>query len=278
MSPEAAGQVIDYEESGEGPTILFVSGSYATPSAWRGVQNALPKAYRFVATSQCGYGKTAETRTAGECGIRHNIAVVRAAAARAGAPVHLVGHSWGAMVALAAVLEGGIDVLSLTCFEANPWSLLRQRGRGDLVADMRAMAVGFEDAVARGDRDACRIIIDYWGGPGAFAAMPPKAQDYCRTVPAANVLDWRGYFAYETDPALLRALDLPLLFVRGSKAIPATIEIAEALGDTVPGARLAVVDGANHFLIATHPAQCAELLHDHVQAVEGARAASPAAQ
>lgn len=258
-------EAIDYEEVGEGPAILFVPGSYATPSAWRGVQNALPKGYRFVSTSQCGYGKTAETRSLADCGIEHNAAVVRAAAKRAGTPVHLVGHSWGALTALAAVLEGGIDVLSLTCFEANPWWPLAWKGRDDLIDDMRRMAAGFEEAVDRGDADACGIILDYWGEPGSFASMPPKAQDYCRSVAHANVLDWRGHRHYELSAEDMRRLDVPTLFVRGSLANPAMVVITGALAEHAPQSRLEVVDGANHFLVGTHPAACAALLHDHIR-------------
>src|SRR6516165_3351273 len=54
---------IDYDEQGSGPTILFVPGSWATPSAWRGVIAALPGRFRIVTTSLLGYGDTAERRT-----------------------------------------------------------------------------------------------------------------------------------------------------------------------------------------------------------------------
>ena len=44
------GRRIDYEETGEGPAVLFVPGSFSTPAAWRGLQHWLPQRYRLVGT------------------------------------------------------------------------------------------------------------------------------------------------------------------------------------------------------------------------------------
>ena len=50
--------------------------------------------------------------------------VVEALARHVGAPVHLVGHSFGGMVAFAAALSGRVEVVSLALFEANPIALI----------------------------------------------------------------------------------------------------------------------------------------------------------
>lgn len=54
----ANGGKIDFVETGAGPTVLFVPGSFSTPVAWRGLQKHLPECYRFVSTSVRGYGGT----------------------------------------------------------------------------------------------------------------------------------------------------------------------------------------------------------------------------
>ena len=53
---------IDYEETGEGPTIVLVPGSCSTGAAWRPVMAALNGRFRCVTTSLLGYGATAERR------------------------------------------------------------------------------------------------------------------------------------------------------------------------------------------------------------------------
>ena len=53
----------DYVETGEGPTVMFVPGSFGTSAAWKGIHKRLPEGYRFVSTSLCGYGGTEENKT-----------------------------------------------------------------------------------------------------------------------------------------------------------------------------------------------------------------------
>jgi len=257
---------VDFQEAGSGPPVLFVPGSYATPAAWRGMHKLLP-GHRLVSTSILGYGGTAETRTLDDLDMAHEVRAVEAAAARIGEPVHLVGHSFGGTIALAAVLAGRVRALSIATFEANPLALIATGGRQDLLEDARRMATAFEAAHLGGERDAAGRVIDYWGGTGAFAALPEVVQDYCRKTTFANVLDWRTAFAFAATPADYARIAIPVLLVRGAKAVPAMVEITEALGRAMPQSRSAVVEGAGHFLISTHPADCAGLLRNFLDAI-----------
>lgn len=252
--------MVDYRETGTGPAILFLPGSFATPAAWRAVQGHLPQRYRFVATSLCGYGRTAERRSAGDCGMDHQVAVVEAVARRIAEPVHLVGHSFGATVGLAAALSGRVDILSIATFEANPIHILADNGHDDLVATLRQLRLSLETAWRAGDADAVRQVIDFWGGAGSFAAMPPAVQDYCRQTLPVNLLDWETAFGFTAASRSFAALDMPVLVVRGGRAAPAMVAITDGLAACLHDARMAVVDGANHFLISTHAKACAERL------------------
>ena len=68
---------IDLVTSGTGHSILFVPGSFSTPAAWKSVQEKLPKKYRVLTTSLCGYGKTTETRTLNDNFINHEIDLLK---------------------------------------------------------------------------------------------------------------------------------------------------------------------------------------------------------
>jgi pimeloyl-ACP methyl ester carboxylesterase len=263
------GHNIDYQETGEGPAVLFVPGSYSTPAAWGGMQKRLRPGFRFIGTSICGYGGTDETRNLGNFGMEHQVRVVEAVARHANAPVHLVGHSFGGTIALATALAGAVEVSSIATFEANPLALIRERGRGDLYHATQQMSAAFEQAYNDGERDAAGRIIDFWGGAGSFAAMPEPVQDYCRSTTFANVLDWRTAFGFEAAMADYAGLTMPALIVRGGLANAAMVEITEGLAASLPDVRTSVVDGASHFLITSHAEDCARLLSDFLAAVTG---------
>lgn len=251
---------IDFVESGEGPPVLFVPGSFGAPAAWRGIQKLLPKNYRFVATSICGYGNTTETRSLDDLGMDHQLRILQAVADKIREPFHLVGHSFGGAIALASALPATLDILSIATFEANPLGMIAQGGNDALFDETREMSQAFETAHLDGERDAAARIIDYWGGAGSFAAMPGVVQDYCRDRSFSNVLDWRTAYTFKATPADYARLPMPVLLVRGSLANDAMVSITNALATSVPNAQTAVVDGASHFLISTHPQECAGLL------------------
>src|SRR5690606_30667370 len=79
---------------------------------------------------------------------------------------------FGGTVALATALAGKVEVRSVTTFEANPLAVIAERGLAELYAATRTTSDAFEAAWRDGEPDAAGRIIDFWGGPGAFAALP----------------------------------------------------------------------------------------------------------
>jgi pimeloyl-ACP methyl ester carboxylesterase len=96
---------IDYDECGIGPTIVLVPGSCSTGAVWRPVIGAWDRQFRTVTTSLLGYGATDERRTASDPSITYEAEAVEAVIRRVGGRVHLVGHSFGGLVALAVTLR-----------------------------------------------------------------------------------------------------------------------------------------------------------------------------
>jgi pimeloyl-ACP methyl ester carboxylesterase len=166
---------IDYCEEGMGPTIVFVPGSWASGSVWRGVIEALGGRFRTVTTSLPGYGGTRDRRTTADVSINRQAEIVEAVIQRAGGPVHLVGHSFGALACLDIALCGLSPLMSLTLIEPVAFGLLRQQGETSLYDQFVAMRDDYFDAVEDGDKGAARRVVDYLDGEGSFDAAPPPA-------------------------------------------------------------------------------------------------------
>ena len=258
---------IDLVTSGTGHNILFVPGSFSTPAAWKSVQEKLPKKYRVLTTSLCGYGKTTETRTLNDYFINHEIDVLNNIIDQIQEPVHLVGHSFGGVVCFAAALIGKAEIKSVTSYEANPVGLLKGWSKQGYTK-LSAIRKKFETQYFSGDPDSAGIVIDYWGGDGSFASMPTEVQDYCRSTTFANVLDWRTGFSFLKSKEDYQNLSLPCLIIRGERANNEMIEITNALSKSIPNSRTATISEANHFLITSHPTACAVLFADFLQEID----------
>ena len=115
---------IDYYECGTGPTIVLVPGSCSTDAAWRPVIAAWNGQFRCVTPSLLGYGGTVERRSASDPDISHEAEMLESVIRKAGSRVHLVGHSFGGLVAL----RKRVRLASLVILEAPGPEVLRDRG------------------------------------------------------------------------------------------------------------------------------------------------------
>lgn len=255
---------IDYQETSTGPTVVLVPGSCSTGAAWRPVMGHWQDRFRCVTTSLLGYGGTGERRVAGDADIAYESEIIEAVIRRAGCPVHLVGHSFGGLTALAVALRARAPLLSLTIAEAPAMEILKEVGEFDHYDAFRAMSATYSDAFKRGETDAIARMVDFYGGAGTFAAWPQRVRDYAIATTPANVLDWESAYGFRLTPASLASVSIPTLIVWGEDSHPAVRRANNLLSQHIKGAAGATIPGAAHFMIATHPKQFAELIDRHI--------------
>ena len=258
-------QNFDFHCSGTGVPILFVPGSYSTPAAWRPVQSHLPEGFEFFSTSLSGYGQSRERRRNEDQSLRPQIDLLSEVIEKIGKPVHLVAHSFGGLVALGFLETAPKTVLSVTFLEANPLGLLKIEGDSNLDADLWQIIARFKAQVTAKDPDAAKTIIDYYGGTGFFDALPETVRKYCAATVQVNALDWQTGMAYRPDAQHLSALGCPITLAYGSNTTAAMKAITRHLGRYVPKAQICEVKDAGHFLISTHPKDCAALIMSSMQ-------------
>lgn len=264
---DAAGSV-EYQESGSGQVIVFVPGSFSTGASWRAISAPLSESHRTISTSLCGYGKTTERRRSGGFNIDHEMDVLEAVLARVGAPAHIVAHSFGAYVALYLTLCRSPKVLSLTLLEPVMFNLLDFDHEAELKSQVDAMTSQYMADWKNGDRQAVRHVIDFYGGVGTFDAYPPVIQDKVIACTDTNVLDWQSPYATSFSATDLARLDVPTVVVCGSTSHEAMKRCNQLLVQHLPQAQLKILDGANHFMIVTHPSDVGRVIQDHIRGVQ----------
>jgi pimeloyl-ACP methyl ester carboxylesterase len=262
---------IDYDESGEGPTIVLVPGSCGTGAAWRPIVSQWEKRFRCVTTSLLGYGGTAERRSAGDADISHEAEIVESVVRWASGPVHLVGHSFGGLVALAVALRKQVPLRSLAILEAPAPELLRHMGEHRHYRAFRDMTDVYFAAFAAGEASAIGAMIDFYGGAGTFAAWPERVRGYAIETTAVNILDWESAYGFQPKAASLAAIEVPTLVAWGSASHPAAQRANELIAECIDRARVAIIAGAAHFMISTHVEESARAIARHVGLSEYAR-------
>jgi pimeloyl-ACP methyl ester carboxylesterase len=266
---------IDFDECGVGPTVVLVPGSCSTGAAWRPVIAAWDSQFRAVTTSLPGYGGTDERRTASDPSIAYAAEALESVIRRAGNCVHLVGHSFGGLVALAVALRNQVALASLTIIEAPAVQVLQEPEEEQHFRAFHRMSDAYFAAFERGDPEAVEMMIDFYGGTGSFAAMPARVRAYAVATTATNILDWASAYGFRLTAQSLANIRLPTLILLGDLSNSAVQRANVLLSERISDAKLEAIGGAAHFMITTHASGVAQFIATHVHQAE-ARAGTPA--
>ena len=189
------------------------------------------------------------------------IDLCRAELAAMAGPCDLVGHSFGALVALWLALERPHAIRTLCLIE--PVLFAAARGTPEHAAHLRAHAP-FASALAEGRREeAARDFLEVWGSGAPWEGLAPAQRAGLARridlIPAGALLteDRTGTLM---RPGGLESLDLPVLLVDGAASPPVIRAILRALGARLPDARRATIPGAGHMLPLSHPGDLAGVL------------------
>jgi pimeloyl-ACP methyl ester carboxylesterase len=96
--------------------------------------------------------------------------------------------------------------------------------------------------------------------------MPERFRDYCRSTDYTNILDWRTAAGFKQFFSEFSTIDVPCSIVRGEFANQEIVDLSAAIALEIPDNNLHVVEGSGHFLISTHPSECAKIIDDHMTA------------
>ena len=251
-----AGHPTFWQVLGTGPRpALAIHCTLAHSGAWAGVAALLPQ-LSLTAFDMPGHGKSGPWD-----GSDYQGDVTRIAASFIDRPLDLIGHSFGATVALRLAVAAPEAVRSLTLVE--PVLFAAAAGTPEFAAQA-ADNNRFRTLHAAGEvAAATRAFVGQWGTGQPWDALDARA----RTGFVAQIaLVLAGDAANFTDSAGvlrdggLEGIDAPVMLIRGAQSPAIMAPICEAIAARLPDVGLAVVPGAGHMLPLTHAAQVADLI------------------
>jgi pimeloyl-ACP methyl ester carboxylesterase len=119
-------------------------------------------------------------------------------------------------------------------------------------------------AFEAGDTEAVAAMVDFYGGPGTFAAWPARVRAYAVETTAVNILDWASAYGFALPSESLAAIAVPTLVMWGGASHPAAQQANARLGEHVSGAVSVSIPCASHFMISSHAEEVARLIAAHV--------------
>lgn len=258
--------------SDHGETVLLLHGSASSAALWRQyVESFSGCGYRVVAPDLIGYGKAGAWPDDRLFSLEDELAAVRAFVPRDGSRCHVVGHSYGGLVALALATGNPAALASLTLIEPAAFAVLRHAGDAAAYAEVSRLRDAVEAEVKQGRGEAAlRTFLEYWTGPGSWESLPTRARAEMLGSVNKIRLDWEASFAMDLDLEAVHALRVKTLLVYGARSPQSTRHVTAALGRMLPSATLTVIDDANHLLPLTHGPALTDALLAHFEAARNA--------
>lgn len=235
-------QRIAYNVVGQGPPVLLVHGGLSNASlAWQELRDALSVDHRLIAVDRRGHGESRQLP--GPYTISGDAADLLAVADELGlATFHIVGHSYGGLVALELCRRAPRRLDSLHLIEPPYLSLLPADAD---VAALDAEGRRIRKAAGEPERVAFAFLTMVAGKRfaervRAGAVWPHLVQEARRFVLETYAGDYSPQAWRDVPPSV------PLQLYTGGLSHPALRAIAHALGARWPGSQLVDIPNAYH--------------------------------
>ena len=239
---------------------LLIHCTLAHSGAWHGVAAHLPS---WTAPDLPGHGRSADVPPGCDL-LDLCVAGVGSVRDRAGAG-HLVGHSYGAVVALRLAAESPGRVRSLTLIE--PVLFAAAAGTPEHAVHVAAHRPVEAGLAAGRPEDAARAFTAQWGDGRPWDTLPARTRAYmtgriglvARQAPGIGE-DRSNLLA----PGWIERIQAPVLLIEGGASPPVVGAIQAALAARLPRAERVVVAGAGHMAPVTHPDEVGRAVAAHV--------------
>jgi 2-(acetamidomethylene)succinate hydrolase len=276
--PTAAGTFRLLDWDGEGTPVLFLHGLTGVAEVWGPTVEALGEHARCLAMDQRGHGHSPKPESGYEIGefvrdVREIVEVMELA------PLHLVGHSMGARVAMVFAARHPKLLRSVAIIDIGPEAWRENykqtvKGLDRLPLSYPDMETALNRGRARGGESIDAASTAATSEAPAPEALRAIAEARMETLPDGTVRWLASREALKQSVVSHRSRDFwtewsrvqePALFVRGGDSTEVRQAISDRMRATNPGVRFVQLEGVGHNIPLLAPGRLAHVLNEFWQ-------------
>lgn len=242
-------------EQGVGPDVVCFHSNCSSSGQFKALMDTLGSHFHVTAFDAYGAGKTPAWSQSSRLSLSDEVALAETVMPQAGEQVILIGHSYGAAVALMTALANPARVSAMVVYEPTLFSVVNQvHAPPNGVDAMRVVWKASAQAIESGDPDtAARLFIDFWSGEGAWENTPLRHKDAI-LLAIRDVDDWATALHNDSTPlSAFAELTCPVLYMKGENSRLPAHAVADVLTSVLPNAQVIEFEGIGHMGPITHP-------------------------
>jgi len=256
-----------YEVGQNGPKLVLLHCSLAHGGAWAGVSERLSSTYKIFVPDLPGQGKSQdwdENVLFQDQGVASIVGLLR----HIEKPCHLIGHSFGATIAMRIANEYPELVKSLILFEPVFFGCLEDSG--NLMYDQWSIREKpYTDLINKGDLEgASKAFMNLWGTGVDWADIPEHQRTYITKRIHLISACSKSVINPGKDRMLLsdyKKVKIPVYLLEGEHSPIVISEVQKTLLHTFPNALRSIIDGAGHMAPITHPEEFAKEVKNFIE-------------
>ncbi|AKU97995.1 alpha/beta superfamily hydrolase [Labilithrix luteola] len=250
---------------GEGQPVVMLHSGGMSSRQWKKLGDVLATSHRVVAPDFLGSGSNPPWPEGERFDFTMDVEAVAKIVGELGQPVHLVGHSYGGLVAMTLARRSPGSVRSVAVYDPVAFGVLHAANDVEGLTDLARNDKPIFFDLERGGSDAWfEVFVDYWNGPGSWRAMPEPARQSFLQVGRKVFFEVYSLLQDRTAASAYAPIEAPALLLTGEASPAAAKRVAARLADSMPHGRLVQISGAGHMGPITHGAAVNEAIREHV--------------
>ncbi|WP_096087544.1 alpha/beta fold hydrolase [Agaribacterium haliotis] len=258
-----ANERLAYEETGAGPAVLLLHCSSSNHHQWRRLGELIGKSFRVLAPDLSGHGVS--LNEAGERQKCNDLTALRGLIEHLKSPVIIVGHGYGASLALELALLQSARCRAFCLIEALPFGLLN--ADAPLYQQQAEVLDKLQQKVHKGQlASAARRYMSFWAGLGHWLGLPRQDKLLLEQYLPLALQEWQYQQSLGRGiRADLAALNKAVTLVHGSKSTALSRQLQRELIACLPQANQIIVRDAGHMSPTSHSEQINAIVYNFLQ-------------
>jgi pimeloyl-ACP methyl ester carboxylesterase len=245
---------------------LLLHSSGMSSRQWGRLAEILGRTHDVIAPDLLGSGANPPWPDEKAFDLSEDVDAIERLVERLAEPAHLVGHSYGGLLALTLARRAPERVRSLAVYDPVAFGVLHAANDAEGLEDLDRAGKNpvFTDFEHGGDDAWFEVFVDYWNGPGAWRGMTRSGRESFLRVGRKVFYEVWSLIHDRTPASAYAGIDAPALFLGGADSPAAARRVVALLGEAFPRGRVQMVPGAGHMGPLTHAAMVNDAIVAHI--------------